>query len=143
MTDAIEIVPIHPERIADAWPIVEPWLEKAMSYGPKLYTTESIRLKCLDKEMILWGGIDVKTVELVGMSITSLQEYPLALVADIHWTGGKPGRGDEYLALMLEVIKQWAIKNGATKMGGGGRRGWIKKFGFREAGVMFEMDLAA
>lgn len=94
----------------------------------------------LDKRMILWAAID--DGRIIGFAITSMTDYPRAKVADIHWTGGEINASEAWMNEMLRVLKGWAMHYGATKLGGGGRRGWIKKYGFKEVGCMFEMELA-
>lgn len=136
---AVEIIPVHPDKIDVAWPIVEPWVANALKYGPKLYLTEDVYGYLEKQEMILW--VAIQSSRVIGMAITSVHQYPRALVADIHWTGGDVNRSEAWMNPMMEVIKGWAKHCKADLLAGGGRRGWIKKYGFKETGVMFEMEL--
>jgi|694.fasta_scaffold37394_6 hypothetical protein len=138
-SEPVEIVPVHPDRLDVAWPIVEPWLANALTYGPKLYETRDIYGYIAKKEMILW--IAIQSSRIVGMSITSVHQFPQAMVADIHWTGGDKHKSEVWLDRMMNTLKKWAKHCGADVLAGGGRRGWIKKYGFRETGVNFEMEL--
>jgi hypothetical protein len=136
---AVEIVPVHPDRLDIAWPIVEPWVANALAYGPKLYVPRDIYEYIAKKEMILW--IAIQNSRIIGMSITSVHQFPQAKVADIHWTGGDKHKSDVWLDRMMDTLKKWAKHCGADLLAGGGRRGWIKKYGFRETSVNFEMEL--
>lgn len=134
-----EIIPCHPDHLEVVWPIVEPWLAKALKYGPDLYGTEDVKELVANQSMLLWLAIDEK--EIIGFCIVSIVKYPRALIGDIHWSGGAVHKGRYWLDEMFEVLKAWAKHSGCTKLGGGGRRGWIEKYGFKEHGVMFELEL--
>lgn len=135
-----EIIPCHPDHIKEVWPIILPWLKKALSYGPELYTTNSIREMIEKKEMILWLAIkDGK--QIIGFAIVSLKQYPLARVCDIHWCGGAVHEGIIWIADMKAELTAWAKRHECSKLGGGGRRGWVRTLGFTECGVMFEMEI--
>ena len=134
----VEIVPCHPDHLPVVWPIVEPWLVKALTYGPDLYGPEDIKERIAEKLFVLW--IAILDGEIIGFCIVSVVKYPRATVGDVHWTGGAQHKGRLWLGEMFEVLKSWARNSGCTKLGGGGRRGWIEKFGIKEHGVMFEME---
>jgi len=136
----VEIVPVHPTKLDLAWPTVEPWIQEALKYGPQLYTTDSIKKLLIEKKMFLWVAItDGK--DIIGTGITSISDYPLARVLDIHWIGSPKGKGVLWLRQFFKIMKEWAKQNDCTKLGGGGRRGWVKMFGFKEVGVMIEYNL--
>lgn len=135
----LEIIPAHPDHIRIFWPIIEPWLEQALTYGPRLFDTQDVKHKVADKDMICWLALIEN--EIVGFSITSIVQYPKARVCDIHWTGGAKHRGREWLVGMLEVIKSWGKQSGCNLVGGGGREGWLEVFGFKKHGVLFVMEI--
>lgn len=135
----VEIIPVHPDRLDTAWVIVEPWVANALKYGPKLYTTDDVYDYVQRKEMILW--VAIQDSRIIGMCITSVHQFPQARVADIHWTGGDIHKSDVWLDTMMNTLKAWAKFCGADFLSGGGRRGWIKKYGFKEEGVLFSMEL--
>ena len=122
-----------------AWPIIEPWLEAAMQRGARLYEPDDVREACEHKEMLLWVAID--SDEIIGMTVTSLQKYPRMTIAAIKWGGGRLGRGREWLLPMVATLRQWAEHEGAEILMGGGRKGWLHGFGFRDAGVIFAIDV--
>lgn len=140
-TPKAEIVPCHPDHLEVVWPVIEPWLERALKFGPDLYASGDIKALVANQMMILWIAIDEK--EIIGFCIVSVVKYPRCTVGDIHWTGGAVHKGKAWLDEMFEVLKAWAKHSGCQKLGGGGRRGWIEKYGFKEHGVMFELDLEA
>jgi hypothetical protein len=139
METQADVVPCHPDHLPVVWPIISPWLERALKYGPDLYGVDDIRAMVQSTSMVLWLAIDAN--EIIGFSITSIVKYPRCTVADIHWTGGATHKGKFWMDEMLRVLKAWARHSGCQKLGGGGRRGWIEKYGFKEHGVMFEMEL--
>lgn len=136
---ALEIIPAHPDHLKVFWPIVEPWLAAALTYGPPFYNTDDIKAKVESKDMICW--LAIVGPEIIGFTITSIMQYPRALVCDIHWTGGAKHRGRQWLRGMLDVIEAWAKDAGCTYSGGGGRKGWIDVFGFKDMGVIFIKEL--
>lgn len=135
----VDCVPCHPDHLPVVWPVIEPWLIKALGYGPDFFGPDDVKALVADKTMILWLAIDEN--EIIGFCITSIVQYPRARVGDIHWTGGAQHKGRKWLDEMMDVLKIWARHSGCTKLGGGGRRGWINKYGFKEHGVLFEMEL--
>lgn len=135
----LEIIPAHPDHLAIFWPKIEPWLANALTYGPPLFLPEDIKEKLKSKDFICWLAIIEN--EIIGFSIVSIVQYPRARVCDIHWTGGVKHLGRAWLKGMLQVIESWAKSSGCTHSAGGGRRGWIEVFGFKEHGVMFIKDL--
>lgn len=134
-----EIIPCHPDHLDYVWPIVVPWLERALVYGPDLFTTDAIREQIKVQNKILW--LSIEEAEILGFCIVSLQDYPKARVCEIHWTGGATHKGKLWMKAMLEMLKAWSKHNGCSKLGGGGRRGWLEVFGFKEHGIMFEMEI--
>jgi hypothetical protein len=110
-----------------------------MRYGPKLYDTADVLAACERKEMILWVAIVNERV--IGMTVTSLETYPQMTIMVARWAGGPKGQGRQWIRDMIEELKKWGREWGARLMTGGGRKGWLSGFGFKEHGVLFEMDL--
>lgn len=136
----VDIVPVHPSKVGMVWDQVYPWLEKSLEHGDGLYSSSDILDHILSQAFILW--VAVKDEQVVGMCITSLDEYPQKTVASIRWTGGKPHAGRDWLLPMLEELKRWGKHFGASLLVGGGRKGWLRgPYGFKESQVIFEQEI--
>jgi hypothetical protein len=133
------IVPVHPAKLDLVWPIVAPWLAKAMEHGPNLYSTDDVLDCCRKAEFILW--VAILEERPIGMAITSLDTYPQSTIASIRWAGGEDGMGREWLKQIVVVLKAWGKHFGAKYLAGMGRKGWLRGYGFRDGGVVFEMDI--
>lgn len=138
MSEDIEIIPVHPTKLDAVWPVVEPWLVKAMEHGGGLYAPEDVLEACRRTEFILWIALDVERDAIIGMTVTSLDVYPRKKVATIRWGGGNTGDGRRWLHDMVVVLKGWGKHFGADTLGGAGRRGWLRGYGFKERGCLFE-----
>lgn len=141
MTDdrGTEIVPVHPEKVPLVWDTVLPWIERALEHGSGLYTPMDIFEAIQRTEFLLWVAIRDKKV--IGMTVTSIDVYPRKKVATIRWGGGETHEGRDWLLPMVDELKRWGKHFGAEVLGGSGRRGWLRGFGFREAGCLFEQDI--
>lgn len=137
--EGVDIVPVHPSKLDVVWPTVEPWLRRAMEHGPGLYEPEDVLEGCRKTEFLLWVAIENERV--IGMTVTSLDKYPRRTVANIRWGGGETHEGRKWLHAMVRTLKAWGKHFGADLLGGSGRRGWLRGFGFREAGCLFEDDI--
>jgi hypothetical protein len=137
---SVSIVPVRPDRIAVAWDTIEPWLEKAMEHGPRLYDPSDVREACEKKEMILWVAIDAERI--IGMAITTLEKYPRMTLMVARWAGGERGKGREWLKAMIDELGKWGREWDAALLTGGGRAGWLSGFGFRQDGVLFSKELS-
>lgn len=139
MEERVEIVPVHPSKVHLVWETVEPWLKRAMEHGPGLYDTGDVVDAIAKAEFILW--VAIRGDKVIGMTVTSLDVYPQKKIANIRWGGGEVHAGRDWLTRMVETLKIWGKQYGATTLGGSGRRGWLRGYGFREAGCLFEQDI--
>ena len=137
---ATTIAPVHPSKLDMIWPAVEPWLLRAMEHGPPLFTTADVLEHCRRGDFVLW--IAIQDESPIGMAITSLDVFPQATIASVRWAGGEEGKGRDWLNRMLLVLKAWGKHFGAKFLAGMGRKGWLRGYGFRDGGVIFEMDIS-
>jgi len=138
-TPEVQIYACHPQYLERVWPVIEPWLARALTFGPDLWTTEFIGQQLQNKERILW--LATTETEILGFCITTLTTFPKGMVLEINWTGGATHKGRYWMHQMFDVLKAWGLHCGANKLGGGGRRGWLEMFGFKEHGVMFVLEI--
>lgn len=136
---AEEIVPVHPDKVSLVWGKVEPWLLKAMEHGDGLYAPEDVLEHIMRQHFILW--VAIKDNEVIGMAICSIDTYPRKTLATVRWAGGEPHAGRDWLKPTIEELKRWGKHFGAELLVGAGRKGWLRGFGFRENGVLFEQGI--
>lgn len=135
----VEIVPVHPDKVNLIWDRVAPWLERSMEHGSRLYSTEDILACIMRTEFVLF--VAVRDERLIGMTISSMDDYPQQRVVTVRWAGGEPGEGRDWLHDMIDTLKAWGARSGATLLAGAGRRGWLRGYGFRESGCLFEQGI--
>lgn len=141
INDVFEIVPVHPEKVPMVWDTVEPWLLRAMEYGDGLYAVEDVLQAIQRQDFILW--VAVADNDVVGMAICSIDAYPRKTLATVRWAGGRTNADKDWMRPMIATLKGWGRHFGASMLVGAGRKGWLRGFGFREVGVLFEQGIDA
>lgn len=87
--------------------------------------------------MVAWA--DLENDEVRAVATTEIHSYPRRRFMCIRFVGGRNMK--EWMAPMLEKITDYALHSGCDALTGGGRGGWIKAAGFRDAGVFLMKDL--
>lgn len=89
--------------------------------------------------MVLW--VAIVGGKVVGFAAGQIDEHPKAKVCFVPYVGGEIGAGDEWLGPMFAALKDWARKTGCKYVTGGGRRGWIRKLGLKDAGPVLYIEV--
>lgn len=127
-----------PQRCAlELWPVVVPWLEKAISYAPPWWTQEGIRRRVLSGEYALW--IALVDAEPRGMVLTEIIRHDRAIVGAAPWIGGVNMR--QWFPQMQAEVEKWAKACGATYFMGNGRKGWVRTAHMRDIGAILIKEL--
>ncbi len=99
----------------EAWLKAKPLLEKAIKHQ-KEYTIDDIHDKISQGIFLLWPGKQ-------SVMITEFIDFPRLRAMNLLFCGGDY----EELASMLPSLEAFAKNAGATKLFGGGRKGWLRK----------------
>jgi hypothetical protein len=110
-----------------------------MEHGDGLYAPDDVYAHIMRQDFVLWAAI--KDERVIGMAVASIDAYPRRTIATVRWAGGEPQAGRDWLHPMIDELKRWGKHFGATQLAGAGRRGWLRGFGFRENGVLFEQGI--
>lgn len=122
----IEIV--HPNYIAQTWPVVEGWLDKAMSHAKGEYTLDQLKVNLMNGSDYLMLLIENQTI--VAAVIYEWINYPNDRVAFVKALGGKTNT--DFFNAMASTLKG----QGATSLRGAAfesvARLWRQRYGFEE-----------
>ena len=128
MTLELRAVPVH--YVAQAWPLVEKYIEDAQQYGGDDYTLEQIKVYLAGGQWVLITVVDEQGI-VHGALTMSFSNYPNDRVAFITFIGGKCISSKD----TFEQLKSIAKSFGATKIQGAAResvaRLW-RRLGFVE-----------
>jgi hypothetical protein len=102
-------------NIWSAWVDCKKYIEPSVKFQD-LYSIEDIESKLLDGSFQLWPGQN-------SAYITEIARFPQKTVCNMIFCGG------DYQELedLLPLIEEFSNRCGATRMYGGGRKGWLRK----------------
>lgn len=128
--------------VPQAWPMVEPLLQRAVDQQtwPEMLL-EDVYSFLMARDMQLWAVIDRSTSMFKAAGVTQILVYPRKKVARLVLVAGEDM--DEWTN-SLESVEAWAIANGATFVDAFCRPGLAKKLkphGFTSVYVVVEKDL--
>jgi hypothetical protein len=130
---------VQTEYCAQAWPLVEEYIEKALEYGHDDYTLEQMKLLVCLGNWILLVAVDEQG-KIHGAATSTFINYPNDRVAFITSIGGKLITNQETFKQMSDILKA----GGATKIQGMARpsiaRLW-KRYGFKERTMLVETKI--
>lgn len=128
---------IHPNYIAQIWPLVDQFIQNAMSHAKGECTAEQLKVNLVDESLQLMVYVD--NDRIVGAVIFEWNNLPNDRIFYINAIGGKTSR--EHTKMMFD----WAKSKGATTVRGCAResvaRLWRIKYGFNEIYRMVEKRL--
>lgn len=128
---------IHPNHIAQIWPIVLPMLAPCMKRSTGEMTIEQMQVRAVDGTWPLMVYVD--DGKIVGALIFEFINYPNDRVMFINAIGGKTTQEH------VEAMYQWAKASGATSVRGAAQeavaRLWKKQYGFNKIAHIVEKRL--
>ena len=126
----LQIRPVEPQYVAQAWPMVEKYIADALQYGGDDYTLDQVKAYLAGNQWVLLVAVDEEGV-IHGAATVSFINYPNDRVAFITFIGGKLISNKDTFAQMSGILKGF----GATKIQGAAResiaRLW-RRYGFEE-----------
>ena len=126
----LQIRPVEPQYVAQAWPMVEKYIADALQYGGDDYTLDQVKVYLAGNQWVLLVAVDEEGV-IHGAATVSFINYPNDRIAFITFIGGHLISSKDTFAQMSGVLKGF----GATKIQGAAResiaRLW-RRYGFKE-----------
>lgn len=135
MARSIEI--IHPNYIAQVWPLIEAFFMRCEPHGTGEINIEQMKVMLIrgEYQLMTFNGLD----KPVGALIVSFINYPNDRVMFVHAIGGKTTKNH------VNEMFNWAKGNGATAVRGCAResvaRLWAMKYGFETISYNVEKRL--
>ena len=114
------------DRIQFEWPLVEPFLKKAVARTKGRFSTEDIFIDLLKGHQTLWIGFEedeARTIKWCGT--ISIYAYPGARVACLQYLGGTDFF--EWSEAGFQLFKEYAREQGCDRFEMFGRRGFEKE----------------
>lgn len=137
MPDGQLILRVPKEHVNALWPTVQNWIEGSLAVSPPFYSADSIRQMAENGDYVMW--LISLQGDLVGVAMSELVQYPVALVCNVPWIGGK--RMPLWIAEFQRMVEQWGRDAGATHLTGGGRKGWARVAGMEEKGITLVKEI--
>jgi hypothetical protein len=116
--------------VAQAWPLVEHYIEAAVSYGGDDYTLEQVKVYVSSGQWLLVIAVDEQGV-IHGAATVTFLNYPNDRIAFITFIGGKLISNKDTFGQLKDLLKA----NGATKIQGAAREAIARlwsRYGFEE-----------
>ena len=141
--ESYEISLMPSDRLTLVWQQCEKLLEKSCKRSNGRSTPQDVFYDCLNNRASLWIIFDTYTLDIIGCSITKINQYPTGkrMLNIDHVTGKKM---DKWADMGLKVIYDWAKANDCAGIEGVGREGfwnWIKtRENWKKTAVFFEYE---
>ena len=125
----VNIVPI--DKLADVWPEVAPWLERAIQHGQGDENVFDVFVALARGSYVLWHspGRFAAVVQIV--------RYPRQTVATVIYCGGS---GLSEIEAAFDFGRKWGRENGVDAIRIWGREGWERLFGMKRIGVILQVE---
>jgi hypothetical protein len=117
------IFSVVPREVVDVvWDDAVKVLKPAVDTSGGKLTIDHVYSGIMSGGYVLWVVMDANRI--IATLVTRVTQYPMKKVLIVEWIGGS--RMDEWLPLTHDVLKDFARKNGCSRMEGYGRKGWTK-----------------
>lgn len=129
----MHLVQIPPDKVINGesplqtmWPLVAPFLERAIEHSDDTETLEETARSLAAKQKQLWVLIG-EDKKITAAAVTLLRRYPTGLAEmTISLLGGEPGHLIGILELRGE-LESWAKTEGCNRVRIMARKGWAPK----------------
>ena len=137
------------EALPRVWPHISAWAAETCKHSAGCYEAVDIYRAIMMNEMRLWlahpVGASIAFEPPIAFAVSRVLRYPRKWFLDVPFIGGEEGRMDEWFRPLFDVLIAFSHASGCQgRLSGGGRKGWLRKAGFREAGVwaVYEENLS-
>ena len=114
MTLIVKSIPLH--HVSQAWPLVEKYIESAVSWGGDDYTLDQVKVYLASGQWLLLVALDEQG-SIHGAATVNFINMPNDRVAFITFIGGKLISNKDTFSQMAGILKGF----GATKIQGAAR----------------------
>lgn len=122
----MHLVQIPPDALEPMWPLVVPYLQRAVDYSEGTTTLKETVSDIAAKRKQLWVIIDEEK-QPKAAAVSMLQKFESGLIlATIVLLGGESGHLFDILELRSE-FETWARTEGCNRVKIYLRKGWVKK----------------
>jgi len=140
MTAMISAVPR--EHVGNVWPVVSPMLDNAIKRTHGRWHNVDILTSVLDGSASLWIAFN-EDKKIIGSMIFTINAFPVGMqVGRIDYVAGE--NRDEWFDAIFEKACEYARDRGCNKIETVCRKGvgeYVKRYGMKEIGTYYEMDL--
>ena len=119
------LAPVLASEVPRIWHEVKPLVDKALARADGEQLSEDVLQKLLNKEMILFAGIEAN--ELASVCIAEILEYPQKRVLHVSISATKNGRDFELWNETFGVVEDFGRAMGCTSVSACVRKGFVKK----------------
>mgnify|MGYP003306842707 CR=1 FL=1 len=131
--------PVFASEVPRIWHEVKPLVDKALARADGEQLSEDVLQKLLNKEMILFAGIEAN--ELASVCIAEILYYPRKKVLQVTIAATKSGRDFELWNETFEVVEDFGRAMGCTSVSAWVRKGFVKKLKWKHKYSVVTKDL--
>jgi hypothetical protein len=133
------VKPVPQEFVAQLWPQVAGFIDKALPYSGGDYTLDQVRMSLTQGNWMLLVSVDDEN-KIHGAMTVTFMNYPNDRIAYITTTGGRHICTEEALAQMKNIVASM----GATKVQAGARPAMVRmlsSLGFNQRYMVVETKI--
>jgi hypothetical protein len=116
-------LPVRSLDVDAIWPLVRPFIERALAAGDGGHAAEDVRRLCAARDAQLWLGLGAGGLEMV--AVTEIRGLPRTRIARVWLLAGIDARG--WIEECLPAIEDWARAEGCAALELVGRKGWLRR----------------
>tara|TARA_R100000234_G_scaffold93868_1_gene62085 strand:+ start:47 stop:454 length:408 start_codon:yes stop_codon:yes gene_type:complete len=133
------LAPVFPSELPRIWDQVKPLVDKALARADGEQLSEDVLQKLLNKDMILFAGIEAN--ELASVCIAEIMLYPRKKVLHVTLAATKSGRDFELWNQTFDVVEDFGKAMGCTSVSAWVRKGFVKKLNWKYKYAVLTKDL--
>lgn len=122
------------------WPDVERLMGRSVATARGKFALDDVRMDIEAGHLVLWLVVDGTTP--IAAVTTRIIQYPHRHALALDWVGGTRMR--EWLPLVMDTIKKYAVVNGCLHLEGYGRKAWgrvLERYGWKPEYIAYRMEL--
>lgn len=138
----MNIAQVGTQGLVDIWPIVGPYISKAIEKSQHKVPLDSVRVDVVNGHQQLWIAYNSDN-KIYGCCTTQIMlKHPEEYYMKLVYVAGY--EMPVWMDTMFEALKGYALEKGCKYIDAEGRKAWWKHyrlFGFREVYTTFRKDL--
>ena len=138
MTDNYIVALLTTDQAPKLWHLSEPLIAPLLAQEG-LYLPAHILANHLKGEMNIWVACAPDQQDIDAAMVTQLNKFPLMTICSVPYIAGK--NMHKWAEKFKNDSEAFARANGARRMVGAFRKGWIRVGGYTDAGVILKKDL--